>query len=355
VIVGRLTAEHVNEFGAIKHLCYRGLDSATLRERVGDRLSRHLGLASYCFGATDPSTALPVHSVSVGLDPSVMEVFYGLVLATPSLDFGPWISRPQRVARLDDLVDDVDGDPYMTEILRPSGLRYDVQMACVGSGWSWGHMCLRRQERAGEFAPHELRFLEALAPHLTAGLRAASSRAALSATAATTTGIVVLGPDGRVELANGVAEQLFRQPVSGTRHSFLSAVNIVAARLQSTLDDDGRTAVPQLTILDESSQRTYRLRAERLLGTDGRPRGLVVIEPAGAPGASELIETLARHGLTRRECEVAAALLRGRSTAEIAGELAVSPHTVADYVRNVLDKVGVGSRQQLATRLLGSG
>jgi hypothetical protein len=32
---------------------------------------------------------LPVHSVSVGLDPASMAGFFALVLATRSLDFGP--------------------------------------------------------------------------------------------------------------------------------------------------------------------------------------------------------------------------------------------------------------------------
>jgi hypothetical protein len=67
-----------------------------------------------------------------------MHAFYRLVLATPSLDFGPWASRAQRVARLEDLVDEIDQDPYMTEILRPAGLRYDVQVACVNAGQSGG-------------------------------------------------------------------------------------------------------------------------------------------------------------------------------------------------------------------------
>lgn len=234
--MGRLVATHVNEFSAIKDLCYRGLDSTVLRELVGDRLARHLGASSYCFGATDPATALPVHSVSVGLDPSVMQAFFGLVLSTPSLDFGPWIKNGRRAARLDDLVEDVDADPYMTEILRPSGLRHDVQVACAGGGWSWGHMCLRRGAREPAFEPHEVRFLASLAPHLTAGLRSASSRSAMAASPATATGVVVLGPDGRVELANSVAERLFRQPVSGTRHCLLTAVHIVAARLERALN-----------------------------------------------------------------------------------------------------------------------
>jgi DNA-binding CsgD family transcriptional regulator len=353
--MGRLAATHVNEFLAIKDLCYRGLDSATLRERVGDRLARHLGGSSYCFGATDPATALPVHSVSVGLDPSVMQTFYGLVLSTPSLDFGPWIARSQRAARLEDLVDDVDGDPYTTEILRPCGLRYDVQVACIGGGWSWGHMCMRRVHKDGAFQQHEVRLLESLAPHLTAGLRAASSRAALAAAPGKTTGIVVLAPDGNVELANGVAERLFRQPVSGTRHCLLTAVHVVAAQLERALADPGAGEVPQLTMVDEASRETYRLRAERVLGADGRERGLVIIEPATSPGPAEQTHVLARFGLTRRECEVAVAILRGRTTAEIATELIVSPHTVQDHVRKVFDKVGVSSRQQLAVRLMGGG
>jgi DNA-binding CsgD family transcriptional regulator len=353
--MGRLSSAHVAEFSAVKELCYRGLDSGVMRERIGDRLARHLGVSSYCFGATDPSTALPVHSVSVGLEPSAVHAFLGLVLSTPSLDFGPWAARSNRVARLEDLVDDVERDPYMTEILRPSGLRYDVQVACVGGGWSWGHMCLRRRGKDGPFTGHEVRFLELLVPHMTAGLRAAASRAALAATAGTTTGIVILGPDGKVELANGVAERLFRQPVSGTRHCFLTGVNIVAARLERALAGDSVADIPTFVLVDEATQTTYRLRAERVLGADGRPRGLVMIEPAKSPGKSDQMQALAQFGLTRRECEVAVALVRGRTNAEIAADLVMSVHTVQDHVRKVFDKLGVGSRQQLAVRLLGGG
>jgi DNA-binding CsgD family transcriptional regulator len=284
-----------------------------------------------------------------------MEAFYALVLSTPALDFGPWVSRPRRAASLEELVDDVDRDPYMTEVLRPAGLRYDVQVACAGSGWSWGHLCLRRRAGDGPFAGHEVRFLDSLAPHLTAGLRAAAGRAAKAATPATATGIVVLAPDGTVELANGVAERLFRQPASGTRHCLLTAVNIVAARLEQVLGGEPVGDVPRLTFLDETSGEVYRLRAEQVLGSDGCPRGVVLIEPATAPGPGEQEQAMARLGLTRRECAVALAVVRGQTTAEIAADLVVSPHTVQDHLRNVFDKLGVGSRQQLATRLISGG
>jgi DNA-binding CsgD family transcriptional regulator len=346
----RLHRNDVAEFAAMKALCYRGLGSAELRERIGDRLARHLSASSYCFGATDPASALPVHSVTQGLLPETMQRFYHLVLGTPGLDFARWLRGRERVARLEQLVDDVDADPYMIEVLRPAGLRYDVQVACIAKGQSWGHLCVRRRAEAGPFSASDLRLLSALAPHLTAGLRAAAARASLAAVPADRAGVVVIGPDG-IELANGVAERLLVHPRGRSRHSFVTAVHVVAAQLAETLGDAGSTIVPELEITDEDHHQTYRLRGERVDGADGRARGLIVIEP-GSTGARTTPAALVRLGLTEREADVALAVLRDRTTAEIAVELGISPHTVHDHLRNVFAKLDVGSRQQLAMRLL---
>jgi DNA-binding CsgD family transcriptional regulator/GAF domain-containing protein len=360
--MGRIAATHRSEFDAIRALCYQGLDSARFREQVGDRLAHHLGISSYCFGALDPSTSLPMHSVSVGLDPTAMQSFFGLMLTTPSLDFGPWVRRSKRVARHEDLVDDINSDPYMTEILRPSGLQHDIQFACVSGGWSWGHACLRRTAKEGPFLLHEVRFLESLVAHFGSALRSAATRAAVNASSESETGIVVLGPDGKVELANAVAERFFRQPVSGTRHCFLTGVHIAVAQLERMLSEErgadrgiGQTvpSVPSVVMIDEVSQRAYRLRAERTFGADGRWRGLVIIEPNTAPAAGQQMQALAQYGLTPRECNVAISVLQGRSEVEIGAELFLSVHTVHDHVRSVFTKLSVTSRQQLAIRLLG--
>ena len=47
------------------------------------------------------------------------------------------------------------------------------------------------------------------------------------------------------------------------------------------------------------------------------------------------------------------AIARGGSTAEIAAELFLSPHTVRDYVKTVFEKFGVSSRGELVARLFG--
>jgi DNA-binding NarL/FixJ family response regulator len=55
--------------------------------------------------------------------------------------------------------------------------------------------------------------------------------------------------------------------------------------------------------------------------------------------------------LTRREREVAGLVALGLTNRLIAQELVVSEHTVRQHVKNVLKKLGIHSRQQVAPRL----
>jgi DNA-binding CsgD family transcriptional regulator len=61
--------------------------------------------------------------------------------------------------------------------------------------------------------------------------------------------------------------------------------------------------------------------------------------------------SIANATLTAAEHRVALEILAGRSNAEIASALRVSPRTVAAHVRRLLKKLGVGSRSELAARL----
>jgi predicted ATPase/DNA-binding SARP family transcriptional activator/DNA-binding CsgD family transcriptional regulator len=56
-------------------------------------------------------------------------------------------------------------------------------------------------------------------------------------------------------------------------------------------------------------------------------------------------------GLTRREKEVAILVARGLTNRQIASELVLSEHTVHHHVTNILKKMNVSSRQQIASRL----
>jgi DNA-binding CsgD family transcriptional regulator len=60
-------------------------------------------------------------------------------------------------------------------------------------------------------------------------------------------------------------------------------------------------------------------------------------------------------GLTPREQDVVAAVLRGQSTRSIADQLFISEHTVQTHLRSVFAKTGVHSRRELVARAMSGG
>jgi DNA-binding CsgD family transcriptional regulator len=63
-------------------------------------------------------------------------------------------------------------------------------------------------------------------------------------------------------------------------------------------------------------------------------------------------QTLRRnYGLTEREVDVTRLLLHGKSNADIAHELGLSPHTARHHTQKVLDKLGASSRAQVPSLL----
>lgn len=71
----------------------------------------------------------------------------------------------------------------------------------------------------------------------------------------------------------------------------------------------------------------------------------LVIEPAKAAEIAPII--VQAYDLTRREQEITQLIAKGAATAEIAGRLYLSAHTVRDYIKTIFEKVGVSSRGEL--------
>ena len=114
---------------------------------------------------------------------------------------------------------------------------------------------------------------------------------------------------------------------------------------------EGRERTPSRIRLRDRRGRWLVLHASPLTGpgsADGGSVALVIEAAKSAEIAPIIIEA---YSLTPRERDVLGAIARGGSTAEIAAELFLSPHTVRDYIKTVFEKLGVSSRGELVARL----
>ena len=76
--------------------------------------------------------------------------------------------------------------------------------------------------------------------------------------------------------------------------------------------------------------------------------------PAPAPSKTEQPSASAQPPiLTRREQEVATLVTHGLTNRQIASELVLSRHTVDKHIKNILKKLGLHSREQVASHLRG--
>ncbi len=114
----------------------------------------------------------------------------------------------------------------------------------------------------------------------------------------------------------------------------------------------GRERAPARLRLRDRRGRWLVLHASPLSGADPDDDSVaLIIEAAKSAEIAPII--IEAYSLTPRERDVLGAIARGGTTAEIAAELFLSPHTVRDYVKAVFEKVGVSSRGELVARLFG--
>lgn len=109
------------------------------------------------------------------------------------------------------------------------------------------------------------------------------------------------------------------------------------------------TAVERRLDTREGSYRLWGVYTRSPL--DARGRIIVQLERAGPqlPDPATLTE---RHGLTEREAEVALLMAQGQSDKGLARRLDISWHTARTHARNVLSKLDLSSRAQVALALL---
>lgn len=335
--------------------CYVGLDTASLRAEALRRLRTLLSIDAVFFATVDPITLLFTSAVAEQPLASVTPLFLDNEFGDRDVNrFTDLAARRDPVASLDQATRGTRADSRRyTEIMAPLDLGDELRVVLRTGGRSWGVMCLHRSDAAAGFSEREAALLRRLSPHLAEGLRRAQlTNAPKAGTAADATGIIILDQDLRLVSINPAAERWLAE-LAETQWPESTELPLpvyaAAARLNSAAGEERRSGfVPELRLRTGTGQ-WLQIHASRLAGAAG-PQTAVILEHASP---SHLVSVLlAAHGLTPAQERVAALILQGRTTQQIAAAAHISAHTVQEHLKAVFDKFGVRSRRELVAVVL---
>jgi DNA-binding CsgD family transcriptional regulator len=350
-------------FAEVKRLCLMGLDSATLRQRVAERLQRAVPFEGYVAFTMDPSNGLITHALVEEMgDESGLRVFLEHVYFEDDILEFNWMMRNRLPVGL--LSEATGGKleqaPRYRELQAPIGLGYELRGAFSTGTQLWGGLCLSREKGRKDFAAREVAFVRRIAPHLGAGLRAATLQQELSKDQDSdddAAGVLVLDGWGTIVQHNAAAERRLRElghlggswrEGEGLPAPIWTVLGALKRSLRPETDRELNSS-PDLRVRGRSG-RWLTLQASRTEPTHTRPaESVVIIAPAGPKEVLRL--TALGYGLSPREQEVVELAVRGASTKQISQALYISEYTVKDHLSNIFGKVGVRGRRALVKQL----
>lgn len=305
--------------GRVKRVCDAGLDSIALRRKAAALLAPVLALDAHVFCTCDPETGLISHAVAAGVAGDVAR---------------GWAERLGPVAEEGVLGSDAQ-----------------LHVALEAGGRVWGSWWLLRAPVEGARARA---LLARIAPHLARGLRAAAlaecGGSASLAPADAEPGVLVLDVRGHVMMRTpSAAAWLADLADDGLRMPDGLPLAVPALVAEARRAAAGGRGAVRLRARGRTG-RWYLLRASLAEHHDGDERpAVVVIRPVNAHEAATI--RTRSYGLSMREREVIAALVRGASTKEIAAALGRSPYTVQEHIERACRKIGVQGRKALVAKL----
>ena len=337
---------------ALEDLAASGLSAQQLLEEAGREINRVVPSDGYFMSATDPETSLCMGGGVVhDLPHELCQPTWDYEFLVPD-DYLKFVDVARSGRRVADLHDETGGRPERSarwrEFAPATGFRAEVRSVFTAGGAIWGVAQFDRLGDAPRYSDEEKAWLDRVATVLAAGLRQALVTQPAQAPASRGPGIVLI--DGRGGVVSATREaSAWLDEVDGLPYTNDAIVPLpieassYAARVRSASDEAAALA---RTRLRTRTGVWLTMHASMLQGTDHLA---LVIEPSKGSDVAPLI--VEAYGLTQRELEVTRAIARGLGTAEIAGRLYLSPHTVRDHVKAIFEKVGVSSRGELVARV----
>lgn len=357
---------------AVERACVSTDEPDDLLSALSGELHRLLPHDGAAWFGVDPVTLLGTSPSRVeALDPGLCDTFWHLEFHEQDIGLFADLARGDGATALRlELDDTVSRSPRYREFLQPQGYEDELRSVFRSGESVWGMVGLYRESPTLPFTEEDVTLLKAISRPIADALRGHVRRTMPWLGLFSAPGLIIVNRDGRVvsanpdamvwlqelwpgihalDLANATMDQAFALRSEDVHaptalHALVSQARAVAA---------GRERVPARLRFRDVRGRWLVLHASTLTppGAARSDEVAVVIEAAKSAEIAPIV--IAAYALTPRERQVLGSIARGGSTAEIAAELFLSPHTVRDHIKTIFEKVGVSSRGELVARLFG--
>lgn len=334
-----------------------GLPLHQFMDEATTTVQRVVPFAGVCLSTLDPATAMVTGSRKLGAldgrnenDVEWARIEYGV--EDPTAIAAMVVSGTVATGVHDTTAGNLDQSVRMAEFMIPHfGYHDEARVVFTDRSGAWGAIAMMRGSEDPPFSDDELDFLRIIAPAFTRGIRS-GLLAQLSRRDATTDPgpavIIVDAHDRIVQSSSGATTQLARiadVPNTGSPLTMVQA--LVSGARRCARGDVER--MPRIRVRTSDGVWLV-LHASALGGVAERAGDVVVTIEEARP--QEVIGLVAdAFGLTARERDVTAMVLRGCDTREIAASMHVSPYTVQDHLKSVFEKANVTSRRELVARV----
>jgi DNA-binding CsgD family transcriptional regulator len=335
--------------GRLAHLSRQGLDLASFWHAASDVLAGVVPhYMSPCWYTLDPDSLL----ITSHYSDDIAE------LPREWLDqeyFADDVNQLVEVARSGDRVSTLHaatgGDPASSprwhQNMEYGGDQELIAALTERDGRTWGALGLYREPGQPMFDDREIRIIREAAGRLAEGARRALTLGeAKEPEGVDAPAIVILDRAWDVESATPTAGAWIDELPGGDWDRGRLPPSVLSVVSQAS-GDEGSEEGARLTTLARSGIWAA-VTAEPLSG----PRSgqvAVLIERASPTRIAPIL--MAAYGLTEREQELTRLVLQGDSTAAIARDLFISPHTVQEHLKKIFDKTGARSRRELTAKV----
>lgn len=243
--------------------------------------------------------------------------------------------------------------PRHRELLSPQGIGPELRCSFVVDGLCWGSVILIRAAGEPDFTDAEVELLSRLSPVLARAVRRGliTEAAGHELAPANAPGLVEFDPDGAIASMSSTAEPLLAELSGGTANDGARSVALqaVATAMRAPAHVGGSNPVDLPMAAVKTPAGGWLILHGGLLGAADERRVGVFIQRAHPTVVAPLL--LKAYGLTAREEQVTQLALHGATTAQIAGRLTISHHTVTDHLKSIYEKTGARTRGELSVKL----